>query len=194
MRGRSHRRSEARMLADLESGRLRRARPWPTTVLWRWRYELGGLVLVPLGVLAFAREFGVPAAASAAFVVVCSVAVEPALRRAVAARVWCIVTPHRLRVGCVEARIHSRRGRLPYVLLTRRTAEGERVRLWCPAGTSAEDFQSARALLRAACWAEDIRVTAHPRRSHLVTVEVIRTSAGEINAFPDESASDGQES
>ena len=51
---------------------------------------------------------------------------------------------------------------------------GERVRLWCPAGTSAEDIHAARDVLRAACWAADVRVARDEQRSHLVTVDVIR--------------------
>jgi hypothetical protein len=174
MKGRSHRRNEARVLADLESGRARRTRPWPTTVLWRWRYEVSLVVLVPIGFMGFVRGLGPGATAAAAVVVLGSVAVDPALRRALARRAWCVITPHRLRVGCVEARIHSRKGRLPAILLTRPIPDGERVLLWCPAGTSAEDFWSARISLRAACWAQDIRVTAHRRHAHLVTVDVIR--------------------
>jgi hypothetical protein len=51
---------------------------------------------------------------------------------------------------------------------------GERVRLWCPAGTSAEDLRSARPILRAACWAADVRITQDDSRAHIVTVDVIR--------------------
>ncbi len=173
MRPRSHRRNEARILADLERAE-RRARPWPTTPLWRWRYELGFLVLAPLAVAEFARVSGPWATTAAVVVAAGCLVVEPELRKSLAARAWCVITPHRLRVGCVEARIHSRRGRLPSVLLTHRIPEGERMLLWCPAGVSAEDFRSARPLLRAACWAGDIRVTAHRRHAQLVTVDVIR--------------------
>jgi hypothetical protein len=60
------------------------------------------------------------------------------------------------------------------VLLTRRQPFGERVYLWCRAGTCKQDFEAARELLTAACWAHDIRVSSHPRNAQLVTLDVIR--------------------
>jgi hypothetical protein len=56
-----------------------------------------------------------------------------------------------------------------------------------PAGTSAEDLQSARALLRAACWAADVRIIPGQPHSHLVTIDVIRrgpAGAGSHRAGP----------
>ena len=41
-------------------------------------------------------------------------------------------------------------------------------------GTSAEDLQSARALLRAACWAADVRIIPDQRHAQMVTIDVIR--------------------
>jgi hypothetical protein len=64
------------------------------------------------------------------------------------------------------------------VLLTTRQPFGERVRLWCHAGSCAQDFQSAVNLLTAACWAQDMRVTCHPRYRQLMTLDVIRRRAG----------------
>ena len=101
-------------------------------------------------------------------------AVMPPWPEPVAAAAWRIVTPHRLRSGFVQARIQSRPGRLPFVLRTTSEPFGERVRVWCPAGTSAEDLQSARALLRAACWAADVRIIPDQRHAHLVSIDVIR--------------------
>ena len=51
---------------------------------------------------------------------------------------------------------------------------GERVTLWCRAGTTHGDLASARDILRAACWASDVRVVASARYAHLVVLEVIR--------------------
>ena len=90
------------------------------------------------------------------------------------ARAWCIITPHRVCVGCVQAWIHSRPGKVPIVLLTTRQPFGERVHLWCRAGTGTIDFTSARALLTAACWARDIRVNGDGRFPQLITLDVIR--------------------
>ena len=51
---------------------------------------------------------------------------------------------------------------------------GERVWLWCRAGITAGDLEGARDVLRAACWASDVRVVVNDRRSHIVVLEVIR--------------------
>ena len=51
---------------------------------------------------------------------------------------------------------------------------GERVWLWCRAGITAGDLEAAREILRAACWASDVRVVVNDRRSHIVVLEVIR--------------------
>jgi hypothetical protein len=79
-----------------------------------------------------------------------------------------------VRTGCAQARIHSRQGRLPFVLLTSTAPHGERVLLWCRAGTSIEDFVAARPLLTAACWAADVRVTPSNRHAQLVILNVYR--------------------
>lgn len=67
-----------------------------------------------------------------------------------------------------------RYGRLPTILLTRPRFYGERVYVWCPAGISQEDFEEARDLLRAACWATDIHVAFSDRYSHIVILDIIR--------------------
>ena len=48
----------------------------------------------------------------------------PPARRHLIARAWCVITPHRVRVGCAQAWIHSRRGKIPIVLLTTRQPLG----------------------------------------------------------------------
>jgi hypothetical protein len=95
-------------------------------------------------------------------------------RRFLADRAWCIMTPHRVRVGCVQTWIHSRSGRLPIILATRRRPLGERVYLWCRAGISPADFSAARGELAAACMAKEVQVSRHVRYAHLVALDVIR--------------------
>jgi len=173
-RGRGHRRRERRLLAEIETAiRPRR----PATLLgytWWWRYELGiavGLTLT-LNLLVFGLGLLPTVIGTVATVSVCS-CWRPARDAAIAAA-WRIITPHRLRAGFVQTRIHSRNGRLPTILCTSRQPFGEQVRLWCPAGTSVADLRSARAMLAAACWAAEVRVTADSRHAHLVTLDVIR--------------------
>lgn len=150
------------------------ARANPVVAAWRWRYEFAAMAVLAAGWLVLGPVAMAAVAAGLAAVLIGTVAYWPQGRAFLAARAWCIVTPHRVRVGCAQAWIHSRAGKIPAVLLTRRRPFGERVYLWCRAGTSADDLSSARVLLAAACWADDIRVTRSPRYAHLVTVDVIR--------------------
>lgn len=169
-------RSTRQAWAALELGLGTVARANLAVAAWRWRYE----VLAVAGLVVTWIALGVTAAAivtAGLAAVLATMASLPAGRRFLTARAWCIMTPHRIRVGCVQAWIHSRGGKIPAVLLTRRQPFGERVYLWCRAGTSAEDVSSARSLLAAACWADDVRVTRHSRYAHLVRVDVIRRNS-----------------
>jgi hypothetical protein len=87
-----------------------------------------------------------------------------------------VITPHRVRAGCVNAWVQTRSGRLPIIWSATPTDYGERVRLWCPAGITAADLIGASEVLAAACWAAEVRVDADTRHAHLVTLAVIRNS------------------
>jgi hypothetical protein len=159
--------------AGLELGLGTVARANPIVVAWRWRYEL----LATAGLAAVWLALGTAAASAVTAglaVALAAMAAVPEGRRFLVARAWCVVTPHRVRVGCAQAWIHSRNGKIPAVLFTLRQPFGERVYLWCRAGTSAGDLSSARELLAAACWADDVRVFRSPRHAHIVTLDVIR--------------------
>lgn len=149
------------------------ARANPLVAMWRWRYELA--VLAGLAAIWLALDAAAAAWLTAGLaVVLAGTACFPAGRRFLLARIWCIVTAHRVRAGCAQAWIHSRYGKLPIIVLTRRQPFGERVYLWCRAGISAADFSSASKLVAAACWAQDIQVSRHARYAHLVALDVIR--------------------
>jgi len=152
------------------------ARPNPFVVAWRWRWELMLAAGVPLAAVLIASTLG-PWALLLGGGLMAAVALWSPTRQSLVAWVWCIITPHRVRTGCAEAWIHSRRGKLPAALRTTRQPFGERVYLWCRAGTSAQDFESARPTLISACWAQDIQVTVSLRHAHLVTLDVIRRPA-----------------
>jgi hypothetical protein len=169
---RSRRRAEAQLAADLND--LLRPAPRSTMLgaVWRWRYELAlvaGIAAALTVLLLVVGTSGTIIAASALLG-----ALGPPWGERRTAFLWRIVTPHRLRTGFSQARIQSRRGRLPFVVRTTSEPFGERATVWCPAGTSAEDLRSARALLRAACWAADVRIIPGQRHSHLVTIDVVR--------------------
>src|ERR1700722_6820421 len=140
---------------------------------WRWRYELAAAA----GLAATWAMLGSTSAAALTAGLAAVLALAACTtrgRRFLVARWWCTVTPHRVRTGCAQAWIHSRYGKIPIVLLTRRQPFGERVYLWCRAGTSAEDFRSARNALAAACWAKDVQVHRHAHYAHVVALDVIR--------------------
>jgi hypothetical protein len=161
-------------LTGLQAALRPLARPNLFVLAWRWRYELTLAVGITSGGMALARTpaalwvlLGCAALAAAA-------ALWPPARRLLIARAWCVITPHRVRAGCAGAWIHSRQGKLPAVLLTMRQPCGERVLLWCHAGTCAQDFKSALQLLITACWAQDVKVITDDRHPQLVTLDVIR--------------------
>jgi hypothetical protein len=174
----SGRAGQRRLVADLERVLTPRARrPSLPTAAWRWRYEIGlaaataGAMTALLHVLGM--EWGI-IATSILFGVFGPPWPEP-----LAGWAWCVITQHRLRVGFRQARICTTRGKLPAILRTRRTESGERVLVRCPAGTSAEDIESARTALRVACWSADVTVTRDEQRSHRVWIDVIRRRPGE---------------
>jgi hypothetical protein len=147
------------------------APPNAFVVLWRWRWEVGillGLVLtVTINRLGWIWTLTLPGVAGVIYA-------WPEARYWVAARMSCIVTAHRMRTGCAQAWIQTRSGKLPIILLTSARPDGERVFICCRAGICAEDFEDAKEILRAACWAADIVVSVNARYSHIVIIDVIR--------------------
>ena len=176
-RTRAQQRSEARLLAELESAIRPRRRTTLLGYAWWWRYELGIVLAATVTALLLVHSFGAVRAALGISATISAYALWPPARRTWVIIAWHIITPHRLRVGFVQARIHSRNGRLPTILRTSHQPSGERARLWCPTGVSVADLRSARDVLAAACWAADIRVIADPRHAHLATINVIRRPA-----------------
>ena len=61
----------------------------------------------------------------------------PASRRFVTARLWCVSSRHRVRAALLKSRYSSSMtydGKLPYLLWSRPSPVGERIRVWLPAG------------------------------------------------------------
>lgn len=141
---------------------------------WRWRTELltlGGL-LAALDWLT--RQVTIDWAAVVLAAAIGIVFILPVSRRFITRRFWCVLARHRFHRLCWEARLHTRAGRLPVVLWTRPTKVGERLRVWCRAGISAEDFARHAGELAAACYAREARVTRNPKWSQIVTIDIIR--------------------
>lgn len=158
------------------------AAPSLSVIAWRWRYEIILISGLSAGLAAAIISFGAIPTIIAVLVITVAVLCWPTARRFAVNRVWCIITPHRVRVGCVEGLIYSSRGKIPIILWTSHRAFGERVLLYCRAGTSVDDFVSARTVLTAACWARDVVVYADVQHTQLVTLDVIRRRFGDFTS------------
>jgi hypothetical protein len=156
--------------------------PNPLVVAWRWRYEIVLLLGLTAGLTAAIISFGVVPTIAAAIVITLTTLCWSPARRLAAHRAWCVITAHRIRVGCVEGLIYSSRGKIPVVLWTSHQPFGERVLLYCRAGTSADDFVSARTILAVACWAQDVAIFVDGRHSQLITLDVIRRSVSDLTS------------
>ena len=141
-----------------ELGRVRVATPLPSTVLWRWRYEVGAVGSILLIWWSCAVATGGLVALTLMSASLALVAAVGPIRRSVLAAAWGVITPHRVRLACAEAGVVSPRGKLPAVMLTRRESYGERVYLWCPSGLGANDVSAARRAIAVVCWATEVRV------------------------------------
>ncbi len=175
--GRPRQPNDPSVMASVEAAISMVARPSLIARMWHWRYELGLIAGTLLGTIGIGYTLGLGwliATAAAAMAILIAAMAWPPSRQRIIARVWCVITPHRVRTGCTHAWIQTRDGRLPVVLYTVPAEFGERVWLWCRAGITAGDLEAARDVLRAACWASDVRVVVNDRRSHIVVLEVIR--------------------
>jgi hypothetical protein len=173
---------DAQARTDLQRALVTRAPPNPLVIGWRWRYELILVAGFAAGFAVAIISFGAVPTIIAVLIMASTVLYWPTARQLAVDRAWCIVTPHRIRVGCAEGLVYSSRGKVPIILWTSHQAFGERVVLWCRAGTTVEDFVSARAVLTAACWAQDIGIYFDTQRTHLVTLDVIRRPPSHVSS------------
>ena len=65
-------------------------------------------------------------------------------------------------------------GKLPYLLWSRPSPIGERIRVWLPAGLSVKDLERSTDVLAAACWARSARITPVRGRAALMVLDIIR--------------------
>jgi hypothetical protein len=169
---RSHRHS--RMRSEIQRALVPRPVANPLVVTWRWRYEIVMAAALAGGLTAAAISLGAAPVTIVVGIVAVTIACWRAPRQFIVDRAWCVITPHRVRVGCVEGLVYSSQGKIPVILWTSRQPFGERVALWCRAGISVDDFVAARAILTATCWAQDITIVMDARRPHLVSLDIRR--------------------
>lgn len=104
--GRPHRPNDPSVMSSLETAVREISRPGPIEFCWRWRWELG-VVAAAAGLSALiAASLGpvwLVAAAGAGLAAVCAMLRWPPARKRLIARAWCLITPHRIRAGCVNA-------------------------------------------------------------------------------------------
>ena len=162
------------LLATLHHALVPTARPNPVLALWRWRYELAIAAAITLLLAWLTTTVGADATVAISSVVTALLFGWPPARRRILARAWCVITPHRFRLACAQARVHTRRGRLPAVVWCAHKSYGEQLLVWCPAGITAVDLLAARLVIAGACFATDVQVLAHCTRRQLVVVAVIR--------------------
>jgi hypothetical protein len=175
--GRPRRPDDPSVMASVKTALSSVARPGIFALIWNWRYELG--LSAGLATVGLASGYALGAAwliaiATVGLVLLAAGLAWPPSRRRLAARAWCVITPRRVLAGCRHAWAQTRDGRLPVILFTTPAGFGERVTLWCRAGITHGDLEGARDILRAACWASDVRVVGSTGYAHVVVLEVIR--------------------
>jgi hypothetical protein len=176
---------DTRMTVDLRRALVTVATPNPFVAAWRWRYEIALLAALAAILASGIISVGVLPAIAVAGVITLAVLGLPPTRHWVLNRAWCIITAHRVRVGCAEAMIYSSRGKIPIILWTAHQPFGERVLIWCRAGISVDDFITNRVILTSACWAQDVAVLPDMRHPHLVTLNVIRRPPYNVTSVPE---------
>ncbi|GGO83571.1 hypothetical protein [Nonomuraea cavernae] len=160
------------LFEELHRAALPITRPNPVVVGWRWRYEIGAAFALPLVGYVFVDGLG--PMSPIAGVVIGLILLWPPVRSEVWGRIRCVVTAHRIRHGFVEAYIVSRRGKIPVILWCAPAPFGERVWVWCRAGTTATHIEQGREIIAAACWAADVTVRPRDGSPHWVLLEVTR--------------------
>src|SRR6478672_8014101 len=98
----------------------------------------------------------------------------PASRRYTLRRATAVVMRHRMRACFLQTRTWTANGRLPFLMWSRPTPVGVRVRVWLPAGLSVNDLERIIDEIGAACWAREARITPVQGQAALVWVDIIR--------------------
>jgi hypothetical protein len=98
----------------------------------------------------------------------------PPTRRVVWGRCRAVLIRHRMRACFVQTRTWTTNGRLPFLMWSRPSHVGERVRVWLPAGLSVKHLDRITTELAAACWAREARILPVRGQAALVLVDIVR--------------------
>jgi hypothetical protein len=143
-------------------------------VLWRWRTELALTATITAALIRLAAWITLTWAVIVLAAIAAALITVPRTRRFLHRRAWCVISRHRLQRVCYETRMHTRAGRLPFILRIHPTKVGERAHILCRAGICADDFDAYQAEIAAACLAREARITRNKKWSQLVTVDIVR--------------------
>jgi hypothetical protein len=143
-------------------------------VLWRWRTELAVLVCVTWACWKLAGLITLTWSLTVLAVPILAALAVPSSRRYLKSHTWCVISRHRLQRVCYETRMHTRAGRLPFIIWIRPTKVGERAWVLCRAGICADDFDAYKAEIAAACFAREARISPDKKWSHLITLDIVR--------------------
>jgi hypothetical protein len=96
------------------------------------------------------------------------------VRRYLVRRWWCVLSRHRARACFRTTWTMTYDGTLPYLLWSRPTPVGERIRVWLPAGLSVNDIDRVSDKLAAACWARACRIEPDRKRAASLVLHIVR--------------------
>lgn len=101
-------------------------------------------------------------------------AAVPPIRRYLTRRYWCVISRHRVRACFRSTWTMTHNGALPYLLWSRPTPVGERIRVWLPAGLSVQDIERVADKLATACWARECRIEHDRKRAASAVIHIAR--------------------
>lgn len=106
--------------------------------------------------------------------------VVPVIRHYLTRRFWCVLTRHRVQACFEQTRTMTHDGRMPWLVWSRPTPVGERVRVWLPAGLSVNDLERVTENLAGACYAQTARIE-RGTRAFMASILIVRrdTLAGD---------------
>lgn len=155
-------------------GRPGRDATWRRILAWfiRARAELTVLTVLVTGhiLLEANTDWSTEVVAITETMVIIGVSCLPFTR----ARMWAVISRHRVYACLVQTRTMTPDGKLPYLYWSSPSPVGERIRVWLPAGLSSSDLENNTEALAAACYASEARVDFNRKYTHLATIHIAR--------------------